>query len=559
MPDFWPWPFPVSTAGYAGTITTVNRSLPERLSDVVNVKDWGATGNGSTEDSGFIQNAIDFCIWCGGGTVFFPPGRYHCFAAGLMIGTNDPAQKTNGVQLIGSGGGAFDSTNIDSQSAPPGWWVFSKGTRTYDLIHRVEGFGLFGTGGIKVTGSGVTIKSVVFYNPLIAVDASEANGCSITDCGGQGGDPHGDDASGNTFGGAPLVPPKAFSDTGVGIYLGNNCVVSNCRLGGNIFITYALSGTGAAIMGGVSTETTTIACRVGWKPANPNVIGGGMEAPAYACTVTGLQTERQVVSLDIYNATGCLVTGNILTGGHGPDNDQNITNLHWSGGTVTGTTIATHNLPVGDSWILLSANAGLAWNPTGTTTTLVTRATPTTFTYTLAANPGADTTGSWSYSPKYCIRVRKAHECVFSANDCRLNAVLGTVDLNYDGEAVHSNNLFLGLAGQNGWVPPVGPNAAGWNFINCGSSGVLLSHVKNSPSGNLTFDNLPGQFSQIFDTDGKPLLQGGPYEGQEFTINNGSRFGFTPPTAASWGDQVITGGNGKYKVRWDGSVWRRIG
>lgn len=543
MPDFWPWAFPVSTAGYAGTITTINRTLPDRLSDIVNVKDWGATGDGSTDDRGFIQNAIDFCISRGGGTVSFPPGTYKCVGSGLMVGTNDSAQRTNGIQLIGSGGGAFDNTNIDSQSAgPPGHWVISKGTRTYDLIVRVEGLGFFGTGAIKVTGEAVTIKSCSFNNHLVAVDASEAKGCSVTDCAGAGGD--------------GTVP---FADTGVGVYLGDNCIVSNCRIMGSNFITYALSGTGAAVMGGVSTEGTTIACRVGWGPADPNVIGGGMEVPAYACTVTGMQTERQLVSLDIYNATGCLVTGNILTGGHAPDPDKSIGNLHWSAGTVTATT-GGHGLPPGNTWILLSANAGLAWNPTGTTKTLVTNATPTTFTYPLAANPGADTIGTWSYAPKYCIRVRKAHECVFAGNQVELNAALAAVDLDYNGEAVHSNNLFLSVAGvKGGWIPPVGRNAAGWTFVQCGGNYGLFNSAVNNPTGNLTFGNLPGQFTPVFDPNGIALYQGGPFEGQEFDIKDGSRFGFTPPTAASWGDQVIAGGSGKYKVRYDGSVWRRIG
>ena len=77
------------------------------------------------------------------------------------------------------------------------------------------------------------------------VDASQASGCIISDCGGSGGDPPAATAAG----------PYVFSATGVGVYLGNNCMVTNCRLMGSNWITYALSGTGASVFG-CSTETT---------------------------------------------------------------------------------------------------------------------------------------------------------------------------------------------------------------------------------------------------------------------------------------------------------------
>src|SRR5260370_35964198 len=58
------------------------RTMPDRLADVKNVKDFGAVGNGSADDTVPIQNAINAAMLMGtnaagaalGATVFFPPG-----------------------------------------------------------------------------------------------------------------------------------------------------------------------------------------------------------------------------------------------------------------------------------------------------------------------------------------------------------------------------------------------------------------------------------------------------------------------------------------------------
>ena len=55
--------------GYIGMSTS--RTLQNRLEDYVSVKDYGAVGNGTTDDTTAIQNALD-----NGGCVYFPEGVY---------------------------------------------------------------------------------------------------------------------------------------------------------------------------------------------------------------------------------------------------------------------------------------------------------------------------------------------------------------------------------------------------------------------------------------------------------------------------------------------------
>jgi hypothetical protein len=63
---------------------------------VVNVRDYGATGNGSTDDAAAIQSAVA-AVTGTGGTVYFPPGTY-------KVGTS--IVPANNVALIGSGVGS---------------------------------------------------------------------------------------------------------------------------------------------------------------------------------------------------------------------------------------------------------------------------------------------------------------------------------------------------------------------------------------------------------------------------------------------------------------------
>ena len=85
---------------FAATGAPTNRTMPDRLGDVINVKDWGALGNFSHNDQANVQAAIDYAISLGGGRVFFPAGSY--LIAGNVL-TAGSSVSTIKVELVGVG------------------------------------------------------------------------------------------------------------------------------------------------------------------------------------------------------------------------------------------------------------------------------------------------------------------------------------------------------------------------------------------------------------------------------------------------------------------------
>lgn len=107
----------------AGTLTA--RALSDRFADTVNVKDYGAKGDGVTDDTVAIQAAIDAAIVAGRGVkrVRFPAGVYIVSAAltarevaGLHV-RGDGKRLTRIVPLAGlAGGSVFKWTNVRDSS-----------------------------------------------------------------------------------------------------------------------------------------------------------------------------------------------------------------------------------------------------------------------------------------------------------------------------------------------------------------------------------------------------------------------------------------------------------
>jgi len=82
LSSYYPQPLPIGTTSESVVVSTgssASRSLGDRFGEVFNVADFGAVGNGTTDDTAAIQAAINAAVAAGGGTIHFEPSKtYFC-------------------------------------------------------------------------------------------------------------------------------------------------------------------------------------------------------------------------------------------------------------------------------------------------------------------------------------------------------------------------------------------------------------------------------------------------------------------------------------------------
>lgn len=105
--------------GHANTWTAAQTFNAGTLLDkgeiVFDVKAYGATGNGTTDDTAAIQSAIDACHTAGGGKVWFPTGTYKLVTNPLKLysGTTPTIVAYSNITLAGAGSSGTGGTIIE--------------------------------------------------------------------------------------------------------------------------------------------------------------------------------------------------------------------------------------------------------------------------------------------------------------------------------------------------------------------------------------------------------------------------------------------------------------
>jgi hypothetical protein len=220
-----------------GSPAPIARDMPTRLADIINVKDYGATGDGHTDDSFALQAAIAAAYGTfgsphgdrtpgpyGNKIVYFPPGHY-------IIGTTLQLPATCGGYLLGSGSNA---TTIENTT--PGATVVKTDGWTYSAVEGITFKGIDGGTAIGFDWR-KSVSQVIVGNQLCLFLNCAFEGCNIgVSCGLIDGSAQSDTS---------LFVNNRFTNNTYGIVTYGNALLQTV-LGG----TFINNGYGVAIFNG---------------------------------------------------------------------------------------------------------------------------------------------------------------------------------------------------------------------------------------------------------------------------------------------------------------------
>ena len=316
---------PFTSFPFTATGAPTPRTLPDRLADVINVKDYGAVGDGNNDDTQAIQAAFDAAFGPVGSphgsdnpqlnkAVFFPSGIYKV--------SGDPALLVTGVMsgLI-FGEGMFTSV-IQSASAN-------------SRILRLNGwnFGCMRDIGVRATGQGACVALDYDWDNLVPCSSQNSlfMNCHFEHYKG------GDEPTGIAVQLGKIAQTdtctflNCFINTGHGIGLitcGPN-ILNHTIIGGqfqgSLINIYVPNGSVSTIHGTFfSTQPTT-------NPAQWDIMiaGGGGDS----CSIAGCRSE----SRNFLNITGASANVHVQGCLHAGGGDVSISDAHFvsAGGPVS--------------------------------------------------------------------------------------------------------------------------------------------------------------------------------------------------------------------------------
>lgn len=228
----------------AGDDSRINNAVPKDTL-VVNVKDHGATGNGSTDDAAAIASAIT-TLGATGGTLYFPPGTY-------LVNSGSTLSITTPVNVMGAGRVA---TSIRIGSSFAAAQLFSV-TSDNVQFNNIQIRGNSSTTTSNPVADGILVTAVQFFKAL-NVDFHYINGYAIK----------GFASAANTIHGGQVSDVKVQSCAG-GIYLkGDNA-------SGNIAVNWEITNYFSRFCGvntGGSANLDGIRIEDAWDVIMANII-----------------------------------------------------------------------------------------------------------------------------------------------------------------------------------------------------------------------------------------------------------------------------------------------
>jgi hypothetical protein len=481
------YPFPATGA-------PTGRTMPDRLNDIINVKDWGAKGNGIDDDTAAISAAVAYAYvasraylsrGAGAPIVFVPPGVYKISDPGVEL---DNVGHGGCLKFIGAG---RDTTKLTGtyntgfivHKMPPGNNTDALNyiaDMTIENNSTTEGSGAlnFAVSQNAFVMSNCRFKGYIGAN--IAQGAfppktgtwfpcnifgTQARNC-IFECSVPITQADSATLSPTPTAGA-LYPDDPTASIGL---LQNQGQLINCFAKG-FNVGFALSGPGVSVVANRASQ-----CGVGFWLG----LGGG-----------GVVTSSSIMAnvadrcgIGIFGGSGgTVLAANVIQGTSGQHEPAAISRMSWNNisHVVTVTTAAAHNIP-SDQKLILSVDDP-SWVPPidGMVTATVAGQPANQFTYPgPSSRPAAFSRGTWNYPVQAAMTIKSAIEMEIAANVLSAVAARASVDLNNFGSIGNEYGTLMAMTGPYGWIMPfAGAPGVGigirWRVVKCGMPGVTTN------------------------------------------------------------------------------------
>jgi hypothetical protein len=472
----------------------------------INVKWYGAVGDGTADDTTAINNAVTAAFNAGtggvqgsygGATIFFPQGVYKVTSSIVVDGQN------SSVRFVGAGTratviyGDFAGYIIDKPAAGDSQNLEYIGHLTIRNNRQNSDAWCLRIGGAQ---SGICEHlSIEGFN---GIDAAE-------------------DAFHIEFRNSHITCQFANArSTGIGLRC-SQVAIDACRFMGWERAIQAWN------VGPTITNCSAENCMHGII-IGTNVAGDLSQVQSFS--ISTFQTERCDIGIYIRSGSAGLIAGNCITGDVGPS--TTVSSASWAAGVLTVNSTVAH-AQTGTFACTLESFTTSACNGDYTATVIDTD----TFTVPLVADPGAITVGDgkWSAEISYGIAVQHLTDSQIGPNALSVTALNGGLDLDVPGSN-QTNCVAVGMSTT--WGMPPSACRSSWRYINCSGSGF---------DPVITYAELPGQSG---------IAAGTPEIGAQFTIDDGQKSGSGTAVA---GDTVAGGASQKLIVAHVGSdVWKCV-
>lgn len=138
------------------------RTFTAKISEIqISVKDYGAVGDGSTDDTTAIAAAVSACAGLGGGIVYFPPGNYK-ISSTLTINQENVVLIGAGGDSLHDGGSGVDGATKLTWDGSPGGTMVKFATAYSGAASVIYGVGMegFEFNGASSAGIGLLVDTV---------------------------------------------------------------------------------------------------------------------------------------------------------------------------------------------------------------------------------------------------------------------------------------------------------------------------------------------------------------------------------------------------------------